>query len=251
MLNIFKKKKNQQEDKKEYVAPPVPHDIVEKDFSRIYELCRENTMTSPERMYCLYKGVKYILDNAIPGDFIECGVWKGGSAMLIAKLLSLYNVTNRKIILYDTYEGMSEPSELDRDYTGEPADSLLKKSSIEDQASVWCYSSFEEVKENISKTGIDPNQVHMIKGKVEDTIPSNVPAEKIALLRLDTDWYESTYHELVHLYPMLVEKGVLIIDDYGHWEGCRRAVDQYFAENNVRILLNRIDETGRIAIKTT
>jgi hypothetical protein len=85
-------------------------------------------------------------------------------------------------------------------------------------------------------------------GKVEDTIPADIP-EKIALLRLDTDWYESTKHELIHLFPRLQKGGVLIIDDYGFWKGARKAVDEYFAENNIQILLNRIDDTGRMAIK--
>ena len=85
---------------------------------------------------------------------------------------------------------------------------------------------------------------------MEQTIPATVP-ERIALLRLDTDWFDSTYHELVHLYPRLVPGGVLIIDDYGHWQGCRQAVDQYLAENNIHLLLNRIDYTGRMAIKPT
>ncbi len=88
----------------------------------------------------------------------------------------------------------------------------------------------------------------MIKGKVEETIPHDIP-EKISILRLDTDWYESTYHELVHLYPRLVKGGVLIIDDYGHWQGARKAVDQYFQENNIPVLLNWIDYTGRVAVK--
>ena len=90
--------------------------------------------------------------------------------------------------------------------------------------------------------------IRFVKGKVEDTIPKNTP-EKIALLRLDTDWYESTYHELTHLFPLLSKHGVLIIDDYGHWQGARKAVDQYFGENNIQILLNRMDYSGRMAIK--
>ena len=77
-------------------------------------------------------------------------------------------------------------------------------------------------------------------------IPKYLPGE-IALLRLDTDWYKSTQHELIHLYPLLVGSGVLIIDDYGHWQGAKKAVDEYFSDK--KILLNRIDYTGRISIK--
>ena len=245
----FFKKKEKSTDQNVVVEKPIPVDIKETDFLEIFQFCKEHTMTSVERMYALYNGVKYVLANNIQGDFLECGVWKGGSAMLIAKLLALYNIKDRKIILYDTFEGMSEPTEFDKDYSGKNAKSLLQESSIEDQASVWCYSSFDEVKNNMLSTGLDSSQIVMIKGKVENTIPSEVPTNKIALLRLDTDWYESTAHELLHLYPLLNVPGVLIIDDYGHWEGCRRAVDEYFAKNNIRLLLNRIDETGRFGIK--
>lgn len=247
-MGFFKSKKKLIIDD-EVAEKPIPVDIKEADFLEIFHFCKEYTMTSVERMYALYNGVKYVLENKISGDFVECGVWKGGSAMLIAKLLANYNVKDRKIILYDTFEGMSEPTEFDKDYSGKKATALLDESSIEDQSSVWCYSSFDEVKSNMLKTGLNEEQIILIKGKVEDTIPSQVPTNKIALLRLDTDWYESTAHELLHLFPLLHVPGVLVIDDYGHWEGCRRAVDEYFAKNNTRLLLNRIDETGRFGIK--
>lgn len=87
-----------------------------------------------------------------------------------------------------------------------------------------------------------------VKGKVEDTVPEKAP-DRISLLRLDTDWYESTYHGLLHLYPRLSVGGVLIIDDYGHWAGAKKAVDQYLNENHLKLLLNRIDDTGRIGVK--
>jgi hypothetical protein len=93
------------------------------------------------------------------------------------------------------------------------------------------------------------NKVQLIKGMVENTIPVKSPETEIALLRLDTDWYESTKHELIHLYPKLTVLGVLIIDDYGHWKGCRKAVDEYFSENNIQLVLQRIDYTGRYCIK--
>jgi hypothetical protein len=125
---------------------------------------------------------------------------------------------------------------------------MLTKSDINDATSVWCFSSIEEVKNNIATLNYPTEKVYFVKGKVEDTIPTTIP-QKIAVLRLDTDWYESTKHELEHLFPLLVSGGVLIIDDYGHWEGARKAVDEYIEKNNLNILLNRIDYTGRIAIK--
>ena len=89
---------------------------------------------------------------------------------------------------------------------------------------------------------------HFIKGKVEDTIPEKMP-QKISILRLDTDWYESTKHELEHLFPLLAKNGVLIIDDYGHWQGAKQAVDEYLSSQNIHLLLNRVDYTGRMAVK--
>lgn len=208
--------------------------------------CQPFTMTSPERLAALVDAVRYVEARGIEGDIVECGVWKGGSCMAIARTLQSLGVTNRTIYLYDTFEGMSEPTEDDREAaTGADAASLLggaDKSEV-----VWAYSPIEEVKQNIERTGYPPERLQFVKGKVEDTIPARVP-DRIALLRLDTDWYESTRHELQHLYPRLAQGGVLIIDDYGHWAGARKAVDEYFVTDP--ILLNRIDYTGRIAVKT-
>jgi hypothetical protein len=89
----------------------------------------------------------------------------------------------------------------------------------------------------------------LIAGKVEETLPEHAP-ESIALLRLDTDWYESTRHELEHLFPRVVAGGVLLLDDYGHWKGSRKAVDEYFAAQGITMLLNRVDYTGRLGIVT-
>ena len=247
MLSFLIKKK--QRIKEEVVGQQIPVDMKEAAFQKLYNLCKPFTMTSAERMYSLYKAVNYILENNIPGDFVECGVWKGGSALLIAKMLADKNIVDRKVILYDTYEGMSEPTEQDKNTVGQSATSLLKESSIEIQDSIWCYSSFEEVKNNLSLSKLLPECIIMIKGKVEDTIPVQLPTNSISLLRLDTDWYESTKHELNYLYPLLNQNGVIIIDDYGHWEGCRKAVDEYVLNNNLTILFNRIDNTGRLAIK--
>ena len=104
--------------------------------------------------------------------------------------------------------------------------------------------------ENLILTNYPINNFQLIKGKVEDTLPGIMLPDSISLLRLDTDFYESTLHELKHLYPLLSKNGVLIIDDYGHWQGCKQAVDEYFDKENISLLLNRIDYTGRVAIKT-
>jgi hypothetical protein len=114
-------------------------------------------------------------------------------------------------------------------------------------ASLWCNASIEDVQANMARSSYPSQRIHLVKGPVESTIPGVAP-DDIALLRLDTDWYESTRHELEHLFPRLVPGGVLIIDDYGHWQGARQAVDEYLAKSDVPILLNRVDYTGRIAV---
>jgi hypothetical protein len=106
----------------------------------------------------------------------------------------------------------------------------------------------EVVRERVESTGYPPERIHLIEGRVEDTLPATAP-DRLALLRLDTDWYASTRHELLHLYPLLGDGGVLIVDDYGHYEGARQAVDEYFAERGETVLLQRIDYTGRMAVK--
>lgn len=224
---------------------PFPDDLKEdKSFYDLYRQVSTFTMTSPERLHALYEATKFTIDKRLDGAFVECGVWKGGSSMMIALTLKKLNILDRDIYLYDTFEGMSEPSEADKDLQGNAAKQLLETSSKD--AGVWAYSTLNEVKENMDRTGYPMERIHFVKGKVEDTIPGIIP-EQIALLRLDTDWYESTRHELVHLYPRLAETGALIIDDFGHWQGAKKAVLEYFEDQPV--LMNRIDYTGRLIQK--
>lgn len=228
---------------------PYPEDIrQDKDFLELYEKCKPFTMTSIERMYALHAAIKNILENNIPGDFVECGVWKGGSSMMIALTLLQKKINNRKIFMYDTFEGMSAPSENDVAYNGESAVSLLSSQKKEKQDSVWCFSPLDEVKNNLTSTSYPVELLYFIKGKVEDTLPVSQPGS-IALLRLDTDWYESTKTEMHILFPLLVKNGILIIDDFGHWEGAKKAVLEYFDAQSYKPLLQRIDNTGRIMVK--
>jgi hypothetical protein len=224
-----------------------PSDFNSEEINVIRE-ARFYTMTSIERMYALIHAVKYISQNNIVGDIVECGVWKGGSMMAIAKTLIELGDESRNLYLFDTFSGMTEPSDKDIDFRGLKASTLLQESDKKNEKSVWCYASLELVKEVMSKTGYNNQKINFIKGMVEETIPSHAP-ESISLLRLDTDWYESTRHELNHLFPRLSKNGVLIIDDYGHWQGSKLATDEYFSQNNITIFLNRIDSTGRVAVK--
>jgi len=217
-------------------------------FEAIYRKCAPYSMVSVERMYALYQAVEYVVKSGISGDLVECGVWKGGSSMCMAHSLLNNGVADRTLYLYDTYEGMPMPSAKDRRLeNGTPA--------LEDwQAwqkggrNEWAYSPIEEVRQNMASTGYPEGRIVYVKGLVEKTIPATRPAS-IALLRLDTDWYESTLHELVHLFPLLSTGGVFIVDDYGHFSGSREAVDEYFSNQKISILLNRIDYSGRLGIK--
>ena len=231
--------------------PGVFPDIKDAEFWGIYKSCSAFTMTSVERMYALYSSVNYVLSNGIKGSFVECGVWRGGSAMLIAKMLINRNCTDRKIYLYDTFEGMPAPSGNDINLNGVDASEILRQGEPDLKDPAWCIANLADVQANMRSTNFPLENIVYIKGKVEETIPGNMPDANIALLRLDTDWYESTRHELIYLFPRLELNGIIIIDDYGHWEGCKKAVDDYLKEHKINILLNRVDYTCRVGIKTS
>lgn len=204
------------------------------------------TMTSLARRASLLGAVDHVVKHRLPGDIVECGVWRGGSMMLVALALMARGDTSRNLYLFDTFEGMSEPTDEDRALSGESAQEQLDRTS-RDHA-LWAVAGLDDVQANLWSTGYPRDKIHFVKGKVEDTIPGTIP-ERIALLRLDTDWYESTRHELHHLYPRLSQHGVLLIDDYGHWQGARQAVDEYFADSAEPVFLHRVDYTARLLIK--
>lgn len=211
---------------------------------------RGYTSTSTARIAGLIQAVKYLVSNRIPGDFVECGVWRGGSMMAAALTLLNLGDRARHLHLFDTFEGMSEPTEKDVMFDGRKASDILRNTpKKEGPDNYWCWASLEDVQRNMESTGYPMDKVHLVQGKVEETIPKQAPPS-IALLRLDTDWYASTRHELEHLYPRLAPHGVLIIDDYGHWEGARQAVDEYFTSQPFKPLLSHLDYTGRLAIKS-
>jgi O-methyltransferase len=212
-------------------------------FMEIYTKVKPFTLVEIERCYALYQSVQYIVSNNIPGDFVECGVWKGGSAMLMVYVLQQLGISDRKIYLYDTFEGMTKPGDMD----GPNEKKEWESNRVTDSLNTMCYSPIEEVKVNLGSTGYPSQKLVFIKGKVEETIPAEMP-RVISLLRLDTDWYESTKHELVHLYPLVSDNGVLLIDDYGAWQGARTAANEYFSTKNP-FFMNRIDWTGRLIIK--
>lgn len=198
------------------------------------------TQTSRERLTTLADAVEYVIAADVAGAFVECGVWRGGSSMAVALTLLRLGAGDRRLWLYDTFGRMPAPGDRDRDYAGREV--AGHEATMLGEAGL----SLAEVQGAMRSTGYPEERIRYVAGRVEETIPESAPAE-IALLRLDTDWYESTRHELEHLYPRLVSGGVLIIDDYGHYAGARQAVDEYFAGRP--ILLARVDYTGRMAVK--
>jgi hypothetical protein len=231
------------------VADPVQSmlDIDSADRAVISEV-RPFTMTSPERIAALCEATRYVEKAELPGAIVECGVWRGGSMMAVAKTLLAFGRCERELFLFDTFEGMTAPGARDVSVSGEAATALLRKRSKSEDDPFWCYAPLDAVRAAVLSTGYPQDKIHFIKGPVEQTLPAQAPSQ-IVLLRLDTDWYESTHHELTHLYPRLVVGGPLIIDDYGHWQGARKAVDDYIAANKLNLLLSRIDYTGRLAVK--
>jgi hypothetical protein len=226
---------------------PWPRDFVQADI----DLCREVapfTMTTPEAIYVLSEAVRHVVSNELPGAIVECGVWKGGSMMAVAKTLLSAGKTDVDLFLFDTFEGMSEPTEKDIHWTGESAKTQLARE--EKEASLtWARATQDEVRQAMRSIPYPPSRIHFVKGRVEDTLPDQAPPQ-IALLRLDTDWYESTRHELVHLYPRVVPGGVLIVDDYGWWRGAAEATDEYFRASGPAPFLVRVDADGvRLAVK--
>jgi O-methyltransferase len=203
------------------------------------------TMTSTERLWTMWQAVTHVAAANIPGDIVECGVWKGGN-LALAGIACAARGLDRTIYGFDTYAGMSDPTEKDVSATGKSAAQKFADLQRADH-NEWCYSPIDEVKANIA-TVTAYDRYRFVVGKCEDTlqVAGNLP-DRISVLRLDTDWYESTKAELEVLYPRLASGGILILDDYGHWGGAREAADEYFSTRPA--LLSRIDYTGRLHIK--
>ena len=239
-LGIGRKKQRARE-----LASAIPE--ASDDDNRILAVAARYSMANKFRLWAALQAVQHIGRRQIPGDLVECGVWKGGNLILfglMAKELGL----DRRIWGYDTFEGMSEPTAADVHFkTNVEAHAEWLSNQKAEGLNTWCYSPYEEVERNF-RNEVGASELTLVKGKVEDTLdqPANIP-DRIAVLRLDTDWYESTKKELEVLYPRLQKGGVLLIDDYGVWSGARKAVDEYFAGNPV--WLHRIDHSARLLIK--
>ncbi|WP_206376817.1 TylF/MycF/NovP-related O-methyltransferase [Sphingomonas sp. G-3-2-10] len=230
------------------MIPEAHEDIPEADAEdlKILKRVKPFTLTSNANLWATIQAVKHVEARNIPGDIVELGVWRGGQSMTAALTMKRLG-TGRRLWLFDTFAGMPEPGEHDfKAATGESATKVWNETQDGKGFSDWCCASLEDVQANIGSTA--HADVRYVQGMVEDTLKeaANLP-ETISILRLDTDWYESTKAELEILYPRLSPGGVLIIDDYGSWGGAKKAVDEYFAGKP--IFLNRIDHTARLMIK--
>lgn len=209
----------------------------------IYERVAPYTLTGVERVDALRRAIDHVATKKIPGAFVECGVWRGGSAM--AAMLRLKQLNElRDVWLYDTFAGMPRPEQRDvylstRESGVDIYDKHTRKGRL------WTAATLTEVQQNIAEIEYPDHLVRYVRGLVEATIPEQMPSS-ISVLRLDTDLYSSTWHELTHLVPLISPGGVLIIDDYGSWSGARDAVDDYFA--NRPVYLHQIDAVSCMTI---
>ncbi len=188
------------------------------------------TMVGMKRLDNIEFCIRSILSNNIAGDFIETGVWRGGSTILMRALLKEMHVTNRNVWLADSFAGLPKP-----DIKNYPKDKLcdLHKRKI-------LTVSKETVANNFAKFQLLDEQVRFIEGWFKETLP-NAPVDKLALLRLDGDLYESTHLALTHLYPKLSVGGYVIIDDYNAFPYCKSAVDDYRNKHSIHTSLKQID----------
>jgi len=223
---------------------PIPKDY-DESAKRILHAVRPRTMTTWNKLYGLVLATRYVAANDVPGAVVECGVWRGGSMQAAALTLLEQGRRDRELHLFDTFEGMPPPTEEDRRHDGARAADLLRAAA--DSEPVWARASLEDVRAGMAETGYPGDRIHYHVGLVEDTIPEQAP-EQISILRLDTDWYSSTKHELEHLFSRLSPGGVLILDDYGHWDGARKATDEFLAGLDEPLLLLPLS-AGRIAVR--
>jgi len=206
------------------------------------------TMTTPVRCRKLWDSCKQLLDQNVPGCFVECGVWKGGSSTIIALAIKDAG-QKRHLHLFDSFEGLPEPTALDGEhaavYSGGRNQGTLATVNK-------CCAGLEEVRDLIlRKTQVPDELAHFHVGWFQNTIPADAgQLGSIALLRLDGDWYESTKICLDHLYPLVSPGGIIIMDDYFAWEGCRKATDEYRTQNKIISTIHRIDIDAGFWVKT-
>lgn len=209
---------------------------------KLFWRVRPYTMVGYLRLDNVYELAERVESAGIPGAFVECGVWKGGCSAILAYVAERTGF-GRKTWLFDSFEGLPEPSPIDGKEAREYSHG---RSSGKLQAIDRCVGRLQDVEALLfGKLGISQSSVVIGKGWFQDVLPEKGrEIGPISLLRIDGDWYESTRCCLEHLYGCVVPGGFVIIDDYGHWEGCRRAVDDFMKANRLQIDLIPIDYAG-------
>lgn len=219
-------------------APPRP--VVPLDPGRRVEgldwPVHAETMIGLRRLDQLQAAVETIIADRVPGDLLEAGVWRGGAAILMRGVLAAHNEQERTVWLADSFAGLPPP-----DPSAFPADAGIDMSAEAGYEELAV--PLEEVQANFRRYGLLDGQVRFLQGWFRDTLP-RAPVERLALLRIDGDLYESTWVALKALYPKLSRGGYLIVDDYGALTACRQAVDDYRREHGIGEPLQRIDWTG-------
>lgn len=205
---------------------------VQEDFIKLYQKYSGVSMVPWQGMHDAYQAASYIAQHLDEGDVVECGVWRGGVSALMYETVSKYRDNPLKFWLFDTFEGMSDPTEHDFKSGRTFADTISKHKGLlrNDGGSNWCRGELDDVKDTMRLAAGSLENVEFVRGMVEETLFGASLPNKIALLRLDTDFYESTKTELEVLYPRLVKGGVLIIDDFGAWAGARKATQEYLEQ---------------------
>jgi hypothetical protein len=195
----------------------------------------------------LCAAVRYVTDARIEGDIVECGVWRGGRMLAAAKTLVQRSDTSRAIWLYDTFEAMSDRTDPGRRAAREATTRapLLARLQEHDRAAV----GLPPVQRTMSLSGYPQENMRFVVGPVEDTIPRTLP-RSIALLRIESDSYQATWHELEHLLPRMSAGAVLMVDDHPQDHGARQALDEFIQATHTPILLHRIDDAARIGVLT-
>lgn len=194
------------------------------------------TVIGMTRLNNLQFCVEDVLKNNIPGDLIECGAWRGGATIFMRAILKAYSVTDRKVFVADSFEGMPETNPAKY-----PMDKGMEKSSS--LYSDYFKVSLEQVKANFASFDLLDSQVVFLKGWFKETLPT-APIQKLAVLRVDADLYESTMDSLVNLYPKLAVGGYLIVDDFGCYPACSQAVLDYRQAHGIKEAIVGIDWTG-------
>lgn len=198
-----------------------------------------DTMIGLRRLENLQACVEAVLNDGVPGDFIETGAWRGGACIFMRGLLAAHQVSDRRVFVADSFEGLPPP-----DPSSHPADAGDLHHTHN-----FLSVDLDTVKNNFSRYGLLDDQVIFLKGWFSETLPS-APIDQLAILRLDGDMYGSTIDALNALYPKLSPGGFCIIDDY-HLSGCRQAVEDYRASHAVAEPLQTIDWAGRFWRKST